>query len=275
MRRLSFLVDTFLVDTFLAGALLASAACASSAHAQGFSVLVSPPRFEDSATAGATYRNVFEITNVAGSAAHFTVKTADWVLDDKGAAVFADALAPDSCRPWVGIEAAEVAVPANGKRRFRFEVAVPAGAPSGECRFALMLEGDPTVVPNSSAPPVSGRIGVIVYLSIGDATPQLSVSSVAAVMIEGRRVPVLQVRNNGNAHGRLNGFVDGVDAAGRKFVFAPSGLPVLAGETRAIALMPQGDDADTPAPAIAFPVRLQGRLEVGNERVAIDAVVKQ
>ena len=130
-----------------ASALVLSLLYAANSMAQGFSALVSPPRFEDTAKAGTTYRNVVEISNVSGSAAHYTLKTADWSLDDKGAAVFSETLAPDSCRPWVGIEAPEITVAANGKRRYRFEVVVPPEAPNSECRFAIMLEGDPEQLP--------------------------------------------------------------------------------------------------------------------------------
>ncbi|GAB3351150.1 hypothetical protein [Lysobacter tyrosinilyticus] len=248
---------------------------APAVHAQGFSALVSPPRFEDRAAPGTTYRNVVEITNVSSTPAHLMVKTADWILDNKGAAIFSDTLAPNSCRPWVGIEAADFTIAPNGKRRYRFEVAVPASAPRGQCRFALMLEGEPQVIPGTPTPPVAGRIGVIVYLTIGEAAAELRLAGTTIDTVEGVRVPVLKIRNDGDAHGRLAGFIDGVDARGRKFVLTPSGLPVLPGETRAIALTPQGDDPDTPAPTITFPLRLKGRLEWGERRLDIDTAVAQ
>src|SRR3546814_3069477 len=98
--------------------LLACLSCGS-AFAQGFSALVSPPRFEDSAKAGETYRNVIEITNVSAGAAHFTVQTADWTFEPDATVEFSDALAPGSCRPWVGLEAAEINLAPNAKRRYR------------------------------------------------------------------------------------------------------------------------------------------------------------
>lgn len=246
--------------------LLASGA----AFAQGFSALVSPPRIEDKAQAGSTYRNVIEISNVSAKAAHFTVKTADWTFQPDAAVQFAEALAPGSCRPWVGMEAPEITLAPNAKRRYRFEVAVPATAPSGECRFAIMIEGDPESVRGSVAIPVSGRIGVIVYLTIGDAAAQLDVSGQAVKAVEGRELPVLSVRNSGNAHARLQGFIDGKDASGRSYAFTPSTFPVLPGETREIPLTPQGDDEQTPAPAIVYPLQLKGRLDGGSQRLDID-----
>lgn len=243
---------------------------ASAARAQGFSALVSPPRFEGRAEAGSTYRNLIEISNVSDAPAHFTVQTADWSFGPDATVAFSDALAADSCRPWVGLEAADINLAPNAKRRYRFEVRVPADAPSRECRFAIMIEGDPETVAGSNAPPVSGRIGVIVYLAIGDAAAKLEVVGRSVQTVDGNAVPVLSVRNGGNAHGRLQGFLDGTDASGKRYAFAPSTLPILPGETREITLTPQADNADLPVPVLAWPLQLEGRLEWGAQRLDIN-----
>lgn len=254
----------------LCSVLMAGAACA-----QGFSALVSPPRIEDNAKAGATYRNVIEISNVSGQAAHYAVKTADWTLKADSTVVFSDALSTGSCRPWVGIEAPDIHVAANGKRRYRFEVAVPADAPNGECRFAIMIEGDPEPTKDAVALPVSGRIGVIIYLTVGDAVAKLDVVGRKVQAVDGRDVPVLSVRNSGGAHGRLQGFIDGKDASGRSYSFVPATLPILAGETYDIALTPQGDNDDAPAPAIVYPLQLKGHLDSGAQRIDIEATFQK
>ncbi|MGH8076512.1 MAG: hypothetical protein ACREPE_04200 [Lysobacter sp.] len=243
--------------------------------AQGFSALVTPPRFEDAVKPGTTYRNVVEITNVSDKRAKYTLKTADWELDAAASAVFSDALAPSSCRPWVGIEAPEIIVEPNVKRRYRFEVAVPADAPSGECRFAIMLEGEPEAAKGAVAVPVSGRIGIIVYLTIGDAAAKFDVVGSDVQTVDGRALPVLRLRNSGNAHGRMEGLVDGKDASGRKFTFAPSSLPILAGETRGVLLTPEGDNPAAPAPAIVYPLVLKGRLDWGSQRIDVATTVTQ
>lgn len=239
------------------------------ARAQEFSVLVSPPRYEDSVSAGTTYRNVLEITNISSANIRLGVRTADWKLKPDGSVEFLYPLQPASCRPWVGLETAEVQLPAGGKRRYRFEVAVPPDAPVGECRFALMLEGDPQAV-RGSAVPIAGRIGVIVYLAIGGAAPRLTVVDHGTAEVEGQRLPALRVRNDGNAHGRMEGLAYGVDAKGTRYAFVPNGLPILPGEIRTVVLTPQGDRPDTPTPTLAYPVRVQGRLETAGGAVDID-----
>jgi hypothetical protein len=245
----------------------------AAAGAQEFAAVVSPPRFEDPVRPGNTYRNVIEITNTSARAARFTVETADWSMDAQGAPVFQQALAAGSCRPWVGLEAAKITVPGNGRRRFRFEVAVPASAPRGECRFAIMIEGEPQPPQGGVPLPISGRIGVIVYLGIGDAAPMLEVARTGSAPFQGSTLPYLQVRNSGDMHARLDGFLAGVDAQGVRIVLVPDNSPILPGATRDILLYPQAEQAGAAPPSITYPLRIKGRLDADRQRLDIDATV--
>lgn len=246
-------------------ALLYATAClAPAAGAQEFSAAISPPRFELAVNPGERSRQVIEITNASGQPSTYHFRTADWTLDEGAGVHFTDELAARSCRPWVAIERHELEVPAGGRYRFRFEVTPPADTPARECRFAIMIEGDEQVArgPDGLNLPVSGRIGVIVYVRVGDAAPSLQVVGAVVSDVDGRLRPVLQVNNLGNAHGRLAGFLQGTDASGRRLEFEPSTLPILPLETRAIALTASGE-AETIA-EIAFPVTIQGVLEWGS-----------
>lgn len=262
------------VALVLACVWLCAGALASPAQAQEFAAVVSPPRFEDRARPGSTYRNVIEITNVSPRPGRYTVETADWTLDAQGAPVFSQPLAAGSCRPWVGIEAAEVRLDGGARRRFRFEVQVPADAPRGECRFAIMIEGEPQIARGAVPVPVSGRIGVIVYLAIGDAAPALRVLETVGVDVAGRRLPALRVRNDGDMHGRLEGFLGAIDAEGRRIVLVPDSAPILPGAARDIALHPQAEGGGE-APAIAYPLRIRGRLEAERQRLDIDTALQR
>lgn len=232
-----------------------------------FSAQISPPRFEERAGAGTVYRDVVEIYNTSNQPLRLKVGTADWKLDANGNAEFSKSLEEGSCRPWTAIESQEIEVEPRAKRRFRFEVRVPTDAPDGQCRFALLFEGEPVRMPNMPMP-VAGRIGVVVYLDIGNGAAQLVLES-SGVHVDGeRRLPYLKVRNDGNAHGRLQGFVDGRDAAGRKWTFAPAGHPLLPGASRDITLFPvlaEGETAD-----LVFPVAISGRTEWKGTPFSID-----
>lgn len=258
--------------TTTALAFLALLMCATGAAAQGFAAQVLPPRFEDRAQPGGVFRNVIEVQNASAAPARFNVRTADWVLDDTGEAIFDYALQPGSCRPWVGLESGEIQLDGNGRKRFRFEVAVPADAPSQQCRFAIMIEGQPQ--PNASGIMVSGRIGIIVYLNIGDAAARLSIAGTSADTVEGALVPMLSIANDGNAHGRLEGFVEATDAEGKRTTLVPSMLPIMPGTTRAIPLFPV-PEPDGKMPALSFPVRLKGELQWDKQRLPLEATANR
>ena len=237
--------------------------------AQGFSALVSPPRFEDSVKPGQVYRNMVEISNVSGTPAVFNIETADWTFRAQDASVdFYPALQKGSCRPWVYLESTQVKLSANGKKRYRFEVRIPQDAPVQECRFAILVSGD--AVAATGAVPVAGRLGVVVYLRVGDAHPQLSVEDYGVVKSNDVLMPALLVRNSGTATARLEGYIDGVDASGQKISFLPTSYPILPGSTDYVALAPQALNAKAPPPTIQFPVTITGQVDWEGNRIAID-----
>lgn len=241
------------------------------ARAQSFAALISPPRFELAVKPGETTRQVFEIDHTGNTAGRYKLYTADWTLAPDNSVRFFDALQPDSCRPWVAIERREVTIAPKNKLRFRFEITPPAGTPAGECRFAIMVEGQEQSVETRGNVtfPVSGRIGVIVYATLGDAAPKLAVTETKLTQVNGKQVPTLMVHNSGNAHGRLSGFLSGTDAAGTKLEFTPSTLPILPGETRAIPLTPALEGGDTAA-TVAYPVTVKGTLEWAGQRQSFE-----
>ena len=117
--------------------------------------------------------------------------------------------------------------------------------------------------------PINGQIGVIVYVTLTGAVPELTITRTGVAPLDGRMLPTLYVSNTGRAHGRLAGFLSGTDASGRSLEFTPSGLPIMPGETRAIALGVAGDDR---APVeIAYPITIRGNLEWGGRSTPLDA----
>ncbi len=256
----------FGVFVFALAALTAPAA----SHAQGFSAVISPPRFEVNVQPGKTSRQVIEITHVANQPGKYRVYTNDWSIGADGNAVFSEELAPNSCRPWVALERRELTLAGNAKIRFRFEVSPPANTSAAECRFAVMIEGLEQVIKTEGPVsfPVSGRVGVIVYAMVGDARPTLDISHAGTGINDGVVVPQLQVRNTGNAHGRLAGYVTGIDAQGRRIDFIPEGLPILPAQTRYIVLIPNVPGNDPIK--LGYPLTVKGDLEWGDRKTAID-----
>jgi len=240
------------------------------ALAQGFAAFISPPRVQIQAKPGESVRQVIEIQHAGNQPGRYRFYTVDWRLSSTGAVEFSAELVPDSCRPWVAIERRELTLGPSDRYRYRFEVQVPPDAATRECRFAIMVEGlDPTAGGGALNMPVSGRIAVVVYANVGGARAQLELVGHRVVDAGGTPLPQLLVRNQGQAHSRLEGFVNGRDAEGTRFELSPQDLPVLPGETRAIALQVINEEG-RPARKPRLPLRVEGRLEWGDQRIPID-----
>lgn len=242
---------------------LATALLLPSAHAD-FAVAISPPRFELQAQPGQLVRQALEITNASSKPGMYRIRTADWTYSRDAAVEFLDDLAPGSCRPWVALERRQLTVAPGRPYRFRFEVTPPPGTPPTECRFAIMVEGEEENARTGAlAVPFNARMAVIVYMAVGGAQPRLSVVGSTLHVVEGKQRPALQVRNDGNAHGRLAGFLQGTDDVGTRLDFTPSTLPILPGETRTIALLPTRPGQPEAEVLLRFPVAVKGRIEWG------------
>lgn len=223
-------------------------------------------------------RHVLEIGNDDAQADEYAVQTADWSLTAAGGVAFhVDQLQPGSCRPWVRIERHRVALAPRTTRRFRFEVHVPADAAEGECRFALMIQSTRNTLPEirtgNVAFPVQGRLGVIVYVAVGEGRPALRIEGLRLEQLNDRLTPSVAARNLGNAHGRLEGVLEGVDAGGRRLEFTVSTLPILAGESRVVPIWPADDAAGAPSQWSA-PLRLRGTIEWSGGKYAVDQVLQ-
>jgi fimbrial chaperone protein len=254
-------------------ACLQAAVATAPVHAGSFEAMVSPPRFELQADPGETLRQIVTIQNAGDRPASFAVRTADWDLSaDGGLTIHPPELQPGSCRPWARIERRSLRLPAQGLKRFRFEIQVPDGAPAGECRLALLVEPGEDAQLMARARnirfPVEGRIAVIIYVGIGEAAPQLDVRELRLDEVNGRLTPVAVLHNSGTAHGRPEGFLQGSDASGRRLDFTVAATPVLPGQTRAIPIW-QAPAEGTERVDLQPPLTVRGLIEWqgGEQRV--------
>ena len=247
-------------------ALCAAGAHGIAAHAATFAAVASPPRFELVGKPGETVRQSVELSNADVEPGNYRLFTNDWQLEPGGGPVFQDALAADSCRPWVALERRSIVLNPNAVRKIRFEVQIPANAPAGECRFALMVEQDEGTLSRAMAGnlpvPVQGRIAVIVYVRVGEAAPKLRLLDVRVNTINGLPIPVAKVVNEGLAHDRLDGVLVATDADRQQINFAISQRPILAGETRELPFAVYlADSADKPPAKWRAPLHIKGTLE--------------
>ena len=245
------------------------------ASAAPFEVAISPSRFEVSGKSATRVGQALTVFNVGTVASEVAVRTLDWTFSPDGNITYHDDLLPGSCRPWVTLERKTLRIAPQAKSSFRFQIEIPADAPRSECRFMLAVEGvEPAYkaqLQNGGASlnlPVSGRIAVAVYLMVNGAEPRLEINQIGVKEINGKRVPVLTVTNTGDAHGRLEGGLDAVDANGLKFDLLPESTPVLPGQTRTLRLLPKAE-SNQPLPEAVFPFKTTGQLdwELGSFKV--------
>lgn len=240
---------------------------AVAAQAAPFEVAVSPSRTELVAKAGQRVGQSIQIYNVGGQVSALSFRTMDWTLSEKGELKFYDELLPGSCRPWVTLERRTRQVAARANVPFRFQIDVPDDAPRGECRFMIAIEGiepaQQAIINSGGASlslPVSGRIAVTVYLAVGGAKPQLELLRIGTDSVRAQRLPVVTVRNNGDAHGRLDGALDATDSTGQRLELVPDGAPILPGQTRVLTLSAKAPGSGS-APTLKYPLNIQGALD--------------
>lgn len=118
--------------------------------------------------------------------------------------------------------------------------------------------------------PIGARLAIPVYLATAGAEPRLKLIGSSMQRVEGAMRPVIQVRNEGKAHGRLDGTADAVDAKGTRFEIAVESTPILPGQSRQLALSAQAPRGQKPY-AFVLPIQVNGRFDYENGAIDIDA----
>lgn len=274
--------DLFPFVRSLALLLAAGTLVATPAYA-GFDASVSPPRFELYAKPGETVRQTISIDNLGNEPGRYLTKTADWELGASGEAQLQEGEPKKgSCRQWVKIERHEISVAPHDTRTYRFEVHVPEDAKNGECRFAFLVSSDAgTVTPRGGSfiqIPIVGRLAVIVYVTIGDAKPDMKLERIAMQKMHDKLLPVATFRNNGDAHGRVSGHLEALDANRHKVILVADESVILPNTARGVTLIPMdwsSGEGKTPTFDLAPPMHVRGTLQfLGGGEIKIDQVLR-
>jgi len=246
------------------------------AVAANFGAGISPTKFELRATPGATLRDTVTILNANEDTAEYALRTADWSLNDmQGVEYLEDALAENSCRPWVKLERSTLRIPPGVQKRYRFEVHVPEDAPVGLCKFAILIAPAEAEMAGVGANreirfPVVGRYAVTVYVTVGDARPEIEYLGLGEKRVGKLRLPTLELRNTGNTYDRTFGQATATDAAGKRHRLVASSFPVLPGRTESILLALEQETSPKEPASIEYPLTLKGRFEIGGRTIRLD-----
>ena len=234
-----------------------------------FAVRISPPNFELKGKPGDVLREIITIENADTAPGIYQVRTADWELTKQGGVVIHPPdkpLAASSCRPWTRVERRKLKLLPGRIKRYRFEVHVPGDARDGEWRFAVVISPASETINamkfGSFNVPVSGAIAVIVYVTVGNAKPELEFKGVNKKTSNGKTSLVVRLHNWGNAHARPFGSVIAKDADGRKAELPLSSFPIMPGETRDISLFADKEMSGIEnIDELIFPLYLKGLIE--------------
>jgi len=238
----------------------------------GFSLGISPVRWEAAGKPGKTLRKVVVLTGGAGAIQKVKVGVGDWTLSEDGAPIFGKSgTMPESAASWIRYHPAELNVYPRQRKIVRLSIRIPDATPSGCYRVALFFEppqSDEEGRKGATSVFLRGRLALLIYVTVGDARPEGEILDTAwRVIIKGRKpVPALKVHNRGNAHLRMNGIFAARTLSGKKFEGIIPALPILPGQTRWIPLEFQGE---APPPNSDLDLTLHVDLGDGERKVGV------
>jgi fimbrial chaperone protein len=242
----------------------------SKAHS-GFSLGISPVRWEAEGKPGDTLRNVVTLTSGTRAIQKVDISAVYWTLNEAGAPVFdGPATIPNSAASWVRFHPQEVTVYPRQRKTVRISIRIPEETPSGSYLVALFFqppEAKQEGESGSASVFIRGRLALPIYVRVGNARPDGKILEAAWKTLDGKgQLPALKIHNQGNAHLRMNGFFSARSSTSMKFEGIVPGLPLLPGQIRWIPLEFQGEK---PPPGSELELTLHVDLGAGERKVSM------
>jgi hypothetical protein len=240
----------------------------------GFSLEMSPARFELKADPGKTVRAVVKLRTKGRGSQKIEVTKGHFGLTEDGGPQFDSPKdAARSAAAWINFNQTEFSILPMQEKLLRLEITVPSQTPAGGYRAAVYLtppSGEEKTKAGGANVFLQGRLALLIYVTVGGARPDGQIKA-----WEWRRIPpgkedslACQVGNQGNAHLRLAGVVQVEDDRGEKYDAIVPGVPVLPGQRAWTALEFKGK---TPSPG--SPVTITGAIDLGRGEERIHAQV--
>lgn len=230
--------------------LLAAATALASLPASGFGIGLQPTTVEIDVVPGDRNRQVINIANVhTEQTISLTLGLADWSLDESGQI----RLSPPGDDPkssaanWARFSPAFITLEPGESEQIIVDMTTPSRlSKSGDFRFALIAS---TILPEER----TGQSGVwkkyqiasLFYLTTGPANSEPKITNSQIVTKEdGVSTLTLKVENNGNAHARLNGYIEIGDGAKPETVKIGNLVVLDQASRNYVARLPKGTPAD-------------------------------
>ena len=238
----------------------------------GFSLSISPVRWESSGRPGETVRNVVKLRSGAGAMQNVKVTVSDWTLTEDGAPVYDKAgRMAESAAAWVRLEPEQLSVYPRQEKIVRVSVEIPSTVSPGSYRAALLFE-PPGVeqkgVEGAANVFIRGRLALPIYVTVGDARPEGEILETAWHEVPGKGATLaLKIRNGGNAHLRMSGFFSGTSRSKSTFEGIVSEVPILPDQTRWVPMEFQGE---TPTPGADLDLTIHVDLGRGERELKVN-----
>lgn len=231
----------------------------------GFSLSISPIRWEARGNSGKTLRQVITLTSGTNTVQKVRVSVGDWTLTEGGAPVFSNpGTMPNSAAAWLRLGSQEFTVYPRQRKTFKISIDIPDGVLQGSYRAAVFFEQpqpEKTAEKGGTNVFLRGRLALPIYVTVGDAKPNGKILGASWKSLAEGKDPVvaLQIRNEGNAHLRMNGIFSATSLTEEKFEGIIPGVPILPGEERWIPLEFRGN-----GPPIFSELELSLLTDLGN-----------
>ena len=238
----------------------------------GFSLSISPVRWEAAGKPGETVRNVVKLRSGAGAMQHVKVTLGDWTLTEDGAPLYdkAGSMA-DSAAAWVRLEPDELSVYPRQEKMVRVAIEIPTTVPPGSYRAALLFEppgAEQKGVEGAASVFIRGRLAFPIYVTVGDARADGKILETAWHEVPGRGLTLaMKILNGGDAHLRVSGFFSATSRSKPTFEGIVSEVPILPGQTRWVPMEFQGE---TPPPGADLDLTIHVNLGRGERELKVN-----
>jgi P pilus assembly chaperone PapD len=169
-------------------------------------LVVSPIRAEHQVQAGTSETNVILVKTVGTGPERIKVYLEDWQLDAKGDVTYSRAgTNPHSSSAWLQVNPTDFRLD-PGTREVRYTLTVPPGVKPGTYWTAIVLESLPAIEgkqPIGRKMGVHGRIGVVVYETVGKPEIKADFKDFQVHPARGKLTFNLTLTNSGTAFYRI------------------------------------------------------------------------
>jgi fimbrial chaperone protein len=238
----------------------------------GFSLGISPVRWEAAGKPGETVRNVVKLRSGAGAMQNVKVTVCDWTLTEDGAPVYdkAGSMA-DSAASWIRLQPDELSVYPRQEKVVKVSIEIPSAVPPGSYRAALLFEppgAEQKGVESAASVFIRGRLAFPIYVTVGDARPDGEIIETAWNEVPGKGLTLaMKIRNGGNAHLRMSGFFSATSRSKSTFEGTVSEVPILPGQIRWVPMEFQGE---TPPPGADLDLTIHVDLGRGERELKVN-----